>query len=435
MKAEIIAVGSELLTPDRLDTNSLFLTERLNRLGIEVVRKLVVGDQRSQIRDAFREALGRVELVISIGGLGPTEDDLTRETVAELLGRRLRRDDSILRGIQERFRRLGRQMPEVNARQAMVPEGAMVLENARGTAPGLWLEADGHIVILLPGPPVELQKMFAEQVEARLAQRAPGVRLVKRELRVTGTTESDVEQRIAPIYTRYTDARTTLLASPGEIQVHLRVWSADAAAAEKLLDEMVERIVLALGENVFTTEGEGLEEVVARELNRNQATITVAESCTGGLLAERLTRIPGSSSYFLGGVVCYSNELKSAWVDVPAELIQAKGAVSSEVALALAEGIRRRSGSTLGLGVTGIAGPGGGSPEKPVGTVHIALAAASGAKERSIRFPGDRERIRWQASQAALDMVRRHFLYARQGEGQKAKGKRQRVQGPRLRVR
>jgi len=435
MKAEIIAVGSELLTPDRLDTNSLFLTERLNRLGIEVVRKLVVGDQRSQIRDAFREALGRVELVMSIGGLGPTEDDLTRETVAELLGRRLRRDDSILRGIQERFRRLGRQMPEVNARQAMVPEGAMVLENARGTAPGLWLEADGHIVILLPGPPVELQKMFAEQVEARLAQRAPGVRLVKRELRVTGTTESDVEQRIAPIYTRYTDARTTLLASPGEIQVHLRVWSADAAAAEKLLDEMVERIVLALGENVFTTEGEGLEEVVARELNRNQATITVAESCTGGLLAERLTRIPGSSSYFLGGVVCYSNELKSAWVDVPAELIQAKGAVSSEVALALAEGIRRRSGSTLGLGVTGIAGPGGGSPEKPVGTVHIALAAASGAKERSIRFPGDRERIRWQASQAALDMVRRHFLYARQGEGQKAKGKRQRVQGPRLRVR
>ena len=424
MKAEIIAVGSELLTPDRLDTNSLFLTERLNRLGIEVVRKLVVGDRRSQIRDAFREALGRVELVVSIGGLGPTEDDLTRETLAELLDRKLLRNDAILRGIQERFRRLGRQMPEVNARQAMVPEGATVLENSRGTAPGLWLETEGHILILLPGPPVELQRMFAEQVEARLAARAPGVRLVKRELRVTGMTESDVEQRIAPIYTRYADAHTTLLASPGEIQVHLRVWSADAAAAEKLLDEMVERIVLALGENIFTTEGEALEEVVARNLNRNQATIAVAESCTGGLLAERLTRIPGSSSYFLGGVVCYSNELKSAWVDVPAELIQAKGAVSAEVALALAEGIRRRTGSTLGLGVTGIAGPGGGSPEKPVGTVHIALAEASGAKERGLRLPGDRDRIRWQASQAALDMVRRHFLYAQQGDGQKTKGKR-----------
>jgi len=423
MKAEIIAVGSELLTPDRLDTNSLFLTEQLNRLGIEVVRKLVVGDQRSQIRDAFREALGRVELVVSIGGLGPTEDDVTRETVAELLDRKLVRSDAILRGIQARFRRLGRQMPEVNARQAMVPEGATVLENARGTAPGLWLETDGHILILLPGPPRELQRMFTEQVEPRLATRSSGVRLVKRELRVTGMAESDVEQHIAPIYMRYTEAHTTLLASPGEIQLHLRTWSADAAAAEKLLDEMVERIVLALGENIFTTAGETLEEVVARDLNRNHTTIAVAESCTGGLLAERLTSIPGSSSYFLGGVVCYSNDLKSAWVDVPGELIQAKGAVSTEVALALAEGIRRRSGSTFGLGVTGVAGPGGGSAEKPVGTVHIALAEASGAKGCSLRFPGDRERIRWQASQAALDMVRRYLLYAQQGEGQKAKGR------------
>jgi len=423
VKAEIIAVGSELLTPDRLDTNSLFLTEQLNRLGIEVVRKLVVGDQSSQIRDAFREALGRVELVVSIGGLGPTEDDLTRETVAELLGRKLVRSDAILRGIQARFRRLGRQMPEVNTRQAMVPEGATVLENARGTAPGLWLETDGHILILLPGPPRELQRMFTEQVEPRLATRSSGVRLVKRELRVTGMTESDVEQRIAPIYTRYTETHTTLLASPGEIQLHLRTWSADTAAAEKLLDEMVERIVLALGENIFTTAGETLEEVVARDLNCNHATISVAESCTGGLLAERLTSIPGSSSYFLGGVVCYSNDLKSAWMDVPGELIQAKGAVSTEVALALAEGIRRRSGSTFGLGVTGVAGPGGGSAEKPVGTVHIALAETSGARGRSLQFPGDRERIRWQASQAALDMVRRYFLYAQQGEGQKARGK------------
>ena len=418
MKAEIIAIGSELLTPDRVDTNSLFLTEQLNRLGIEVVRKLVVGDQRSQIRDAFHEALGRAELVISIGGLGPTEDDLTREALAELLGRRLILNEAILLGIQARFRRFGRQMPEINQRQAMVPEGAIVLENTQGTAPGLWLETDGRIVVLLPGPPQELKPMFTQQVEGRLAWRTTAVRLYKRELRVAGMAESDVEQRIAPIYTRYPDAQTTILASPGEVQIHLRAWSADATAAEKLLKEMVERIVMALGENIFTTRGESLEEVVARDLNLNGATIAVAESCTGGLLAQRLTSIPGSSSYFLGGVVCYSNDLKRVWVDVPADLLESKGAVSMEVARALAEGIRRRSGSTLGLAVTGIAGPGGGSPEKPVGTVHVALAERAGGKERTLHLPGDRDRIRWQASQAALDLVRRYFLYAQQGKQQ-----------------
>ncbi len=418
MKAEIIAIGSELLTPDRVDTNSLFLTEQLNRLGIEVVRKLVVGDQRGQIRDAFREALGRAELVVSIGGLGPTEDDLTREALAELLGRRLILNEAILLGIQARFRRLGRQMPEINQRQAMVPEGAIVLENTQGTAPGLWLETDGRIVILLPGPPQELKPMFTQQVEGRLAWRTTAVRLYKRELRVAGMAESDVEQRIAPIYTRYPDAQTTILASPGEVQIHLRAWSADATAAEKLLKEMVERIVMALGENIFTTKGESLEEVVARDLNLNGATIAVAESCTGGLLSQRLTSIPGSSSYFLGGVVCYSNDLKRVWVDVPADLLESKGAVSMEVARALAEGIRRRSGSTLGLAVTGIAGPGGGSPDKPVGTVHVALAERAGGKERTLHLPGDRDRIRWQASQAALDLVRRYFLYAQQGKQQ-----------------
>lgn len=417
MKAEIIAVGSELLTPYRLDTNSLFLTERLNRLGIEVTRKVVVGDDAEQLRDAFQEALKRAELVISIGGLGPTEDDLTRETAAQLLGRRLKPDEEILRGIQARFRRFGRQMPEVNARQAMVPEGAVPLENSRGTAPGLWIEAGGRTVILLPGPPPELEAMFAKQVAPRLEKVSGGVRLHTRELRVAGVPESEVEQRIAPIYTEYADARTTILAAPGEIQIHLRTWRADAAGANQVLDEMVERIVFALGEVVFTTRGESLEEVVANLLNRNNATIAVAESCTGGLVSERLTRIPGSSSYFLGSVVCYRNEVKSAWVDVPAELIEAKGAVSEEVAGALAEGIRRRSGATLGLAVTGVAGPGGGSTEKPVGTVHIALADPAATQSSEFRFPGDRDRIRYQASQTALDLVRRFFFFAAQGKG------------------
>jgi nicotinamide-nucleotide amidase len=417
MKAEIIAVGSELLTPQRLDTNSLYLTDELNRLGIPVVRKTIVGDDRSRLREAFREALSRAELVIASGGLGPTEDDLTREVVAELLGRRLQCDEAVLRGIEGRFRRMGREMPPINARQAMVPEGAAPLDNANGTAPGLWLETEGRIVILLPGPPRELQPMFAEQVRPRLAKRSGAVRLFARELRVAGLPESDVDQRIAPIYKCYPDAETTLLAAPGEIQIHLRFWSDDPAGASKLLDEMVRQIAVALGDSVFTTQGETLEEVVAQELNLGGATIAVAESCTGGLVAERLTILPGSSSYFLGGVVCYSNETKTAWVDVPAELIEAKGAVSSEVALALAEGIRRRSGAKLGLGITGIAGPGGGSAEKPVGTVHIALADGSGAKERGFRFPGDRERIRLQASQVALDMVRRYFLHARRTKG------------------
>jgi nicotinamide-nucleotide amidase len=414
MKAEIIAVGSELLTPDRVDTNSLFLTARLNQLGIEVTRKTVVGDDLAPLRNAFDEAAKRVELIIASGGLGPTEDDRTRDAVADLLGRKLARDPAVMSRIEARFRQLGRRMSEVNTRQAMVPEGATVLDNDRGTAPGLWLESNGHIVILLPGPPHELKAMFSAQVEPRLARLATGVRLVARELRVAGMGESDVDQRIAPIYTRHDDVQTTILTAPGEIQVYLRAWTQDTAAAERQLQGIVESIVLALGEAVFTTIGESMEEVVARELTMHHATIATAESCTGGLLAERLTRISGSSAYFLGGVVSYSNTLKSAWVDVPGEIIESRGAVSSEVAVALADGIRRRTGATLGVGITGVAGPTGGTPEKPVGTVHVAIADVSGSKERGVHYPGERDRIRWQASQTALDLVRRYFLYASQ---------------------
>src|ERR1700688_3232624 len=412
MKAEIIAVGSELLTPDRLDTNSLFLTEELNAIGIEVLRKTVVGDNRELLAEAFRDALNRVPLIISSGGLGPTEDDLTRETVADLLGRKLRRNNDILRHIEGRFRSMGREMPEVNVRQAMVPEGAEILENPRGTAPGLWLEDGGRSVVLLPGPPRELKPLFREQVLPRLERRVSGVRMHSRELRVTGLGESHVEQRIQAIYKRFPEVQTTILAAPGETQIHLRFWTDDAARAKKILDEIVQGFEIALSDRIFSQDGRSLEEVVAEQLTLNNATIAAAESCTGGLLAQRLTSIAGSSSYFLGGVVCYSNELKTTWAGVPAELIQAKGAVSAEVAIALADGIRRRVGSTFGLGITGIAGPGGGTEEKPVGTVHIALAHAGGVKERGVRFPGDRESVRFQASQAALDMVRIHFLYS-----------------------
>jgi competence/damage-inducible protein CinA-like protein len=411
MKAEIIAVGSELLTPDRLDTNSLFLTEELNKIGIEVLRKTIVGDNRDLLSEAFKDALDRVPLIIASGGLGPTEDDLTRETVADLLGRKLRRNDAILDYIKGRFRALGREMPEVNVRQAMVPEGAEILENPRGTAPGLWLEDASRSIVLLPGPPRELKPLFSEQVLPRLERRVSGVRMFHREIRVTGLGESHVEQRIVGIYKRFPEVNTTVLAAPGEIQIHLRTWTDNAQNAQKTLDEIVQGFEIALTDRIFSQDGSSLDEVVARLLTMHNATIAAAESCTGGLLAQRLTSIAGSSTYFLGGVVCYSNELKTAWADVPQELIEAKGAVSSEVAVALAQGIRRRVGSTFGAGITGVAGPGGGSEEKPVGTVHIALSHAGGVKERSARFPGDRESIRWQASQIALDMVRVHFLY------------------------
>ncbi len=411
MKAEIIAVGSELLTPDRVDTNSLFVTEELNKLGIEVLRKTIVGDNRELLAEAFRDALNRVPVVITSGGLGPTEDDLTRETVAELLGRRLQRNDEVVRAIEARFRSFKRDMPAVNLRQAMVPEGAEVLENPRGTAPGLWIEDKGRMVALLPGPPRELKPLFLEQVLPRLRRHVSGVRMFHRELRVTGLGESHVEERIRPIYTRYPHVNTTILAAPGEVQIHLRVWTDDTTQAETTLDEIVRSFELALGDRIFAHKDVPLEDVVAELLTTNRATISTAESCTGGLLAERLTRIPGSSTYFLGGVVSYSNERKTVWTEVPAELIASKGAVSAEVAVALAEGIRRSVGSTFGVGITGIAGPGGGSEEKPVGTVHIALATPTGTKERLVHLPGDREMIRFHASQLALDMVRVHYLF------------------------
>jgi nicotinamide-nucleotide amidase len=411
MNAEIIAVGSELLTPDRLDTNSLYLTEELNQLGIEVTRKSVVGDDRESLRAAMREALDRVELVICSGGLGPTEDDLTRETAAELLGRRLIRSEAILSAIKARFRTHGWNMAPVNERQALVPEGAEALDNSRGTAPGLWISAGDGMLVLLPGPPRELRPMFRESVLPRLERRVANVHMFHRELRVTGIGESNVEQLIRSIYTGYGDVHTTILSAPGEVQIHLRMWTGDAALAEKTLGEIIQRLEIALADRIFAHDGRSLEDVVAGLLTQSNATVAAAESCTGGLLAERLTRVAGSSSYFLGGVVCYSNELKTAWADVPAELIAVKGAVSAEVAVALAENIRRRAGSTLGVGITGVAGPGGGSEEKPVGTVHIALASPAGVKEHSARFPGEREVIRWQATQTALDMMRLHLLY------------------------
>jgi nicotinamide-nucleotide amidase len=412
MRAEIIAVGSELLTPERLDTNSLFLTAELNKIGIRVAHKSVVGDTPEEMNSSFRDALDRAGVIISSGGLGPTDDDRTRDTVARLLGRKLLLNDAILQHLKERFRRFGRPMPEINMRQAMVPEGATILPNPRGTAPGLWLEANGRIVILLPGVPPELRAIFEMEVKPRLVKIAPSERLFARDLRINGLPESEVEVRVRPLYPLYPDIEVTILATPTGVQLHPHIWSSDPTKAAQILDEMTERMALALGENLFSKNGQKMEEVVARLLTENRATISTAESCTGGMLAEYLTNLAGSSNYFLGGAVCYSNEMKMSLAGVSTELIEAKGAVSAEVARALAEGIRKRVGTTIGIGVTGIAGPGGGTPEKPVGLVHIGLATESGSVEQQFRFStGERERNRLMATQAALDMVRRHFVF------------------------
>lgn len=409
MNAEIIAVGSELLTPHRLDTNSLWLTEKLNAIGVAVVLKTIVGDDRTRLEAVVSAALGRAELVITIGGLGPTADDVTRETVAKLLRRTLRRDDEIVRKMEARFRARGLAMPEINVRQAMVPDGATVLENTQGTAPGLWLEAGGGIVLLLPGPPQELKPMFERECLPRLARLVPARVFRTRVYRVAGLTESETETRIAPIHTRYTNPSTTILAAPGEIQIHLTATGKEEAEAERALEELGRQIEAKLGGAIFSRAGESLEEIVGELLRRRQATLAVAESCTGGLVAERITRVSGSSAYFLGGAVCYSNELKTLLGGVPSELIIAHGAVSAEVARALAEGIRQRVGATYGLGITGIAGPTGATAMKPVGLVYIGLASAEGSEHREFRFPGDRERVRWQATQAALDWLRRRL--------------------------
>lgn len=409
MDAEIIAVGSELLTPLHVDTNSLYLTEKLNALGIEVRFKTVVGDRREDLGAAFRSALARSPLIILTGGLGPTEDDINREVVAELLNRRLGEVAELRQRLQERFARLGRTMPANNLRQALVPEGAEWLENQHGTAPGIWIEHDDHIVLLLPGPPRELEPMFDAHCLPRLARYAGRQKIRTRVYRIVGLPESDVDQRIAPIYKAYSNPTTTILATPGAIEVHLRARVSTPEEAEALLTELGDKIELALGDHVFSTQGESLEEVVGMYLVMRQKTVAVAESCTGGLLAERLTRTAGSSTFFLGGAVCYSNELKTLLAGVPPELMEAHGAVSKPVAQALAEGIRARTGASMGVGITGIAGPSGGTAEKSVGLVFVALADGRGTQVREFHFPGPRERVRHWASQMALEMIRRRI--------------------------
>ena len=411
MNAEIIAIGSELLTPYRQDTNSLYLTEKLNQMGVEVCFKTIVGDSLENLMQAATVAFSRADLIIFMGGLGPTEDDLTREAVAAALGLPLRRDPEIVTWLEERFAAHGWKMAANNLKQADVIAGASVLPNANGSAPGLWISGkfDGQakIMMLLPGPPNELKALFEEQCIARLRAKLPEQFIVTRELKITGMGESQCDARVAPIYKAFTDVQTTILAGAGEIQLHLKTRAIKLDTAQKRVDELVELLEEELGDFVFSDNGDSMEQIVGYYLQMRNATLAVAESCTGGLIGERITSVSGSSRYFLGGAIVYSDEMKTEMAGVPARLIDKEGAVSSKVATALAEGIRARCGSTLGIGVTGVAGPNGGTADKPVGLVFHALASEGGTEVIERKFPGDRKRIRWFASQQALDMVRR----------------------------
>ena len=410
LTAEIIAVGSELLTPFRTDTNSLWLTERLNSVGVEVKLKTIVGDDDARLEETIRDALKRSGIVVLTGGLGPTEDDITRKIAARALGRRLALDEKVLEEIRAKFLRWGRKMPEINARQAMVVEGAEVLPNPNGTAPGMYVEHEGRVVALLPGPPREMKPMFDTNVLPKLSERAGAVRVARRVLRVAGMGESAVDERIAPVYTQYKNPQTTILFNNSEIEIHLTAQAKSEAEAELLLDGLAGQIEERLGDAVFAFRGEKMEEVVGLRLAVGGFTLAVAESCTGGLIAHRLTEVPGSSSYFTEGVVTYSNEAKTRLLGVPAELIEAQGAVSAEVAEAMAEGVKRRAGTDFGLAVTGVAGPGGGTEEKPVGLVYVALSDDAHTEHRRLLLPGDRYLIRWRASQFALDLLRRRLI-------------------------
>jgi competence/damage-inducible protein CinA-like protein len=414
MKSEIIAVGSEMLTPFRQDTNSLYITEKLNGIGVIVAFKTIVGDRRKDLVSAIRTALSRTDILILMGGLGPTEDDLTREAVAEALSLTLRRDASQVAALHARAATWRIAMPQNNLKQADVLGGAILLPNANGSAPGQWLDVsfEGYrkLIALLPGPPHECRPLFDAECLTRLREIVPPRSVAVRTLKAAMIPESQADKILAPIYTTYTDVETTLLAHTGDLQITLICSKPNIEAAQARVDELAGRIEEALEDWMYSSQGDTLEQIVLYYLGLRQATLAVAESCTGGLIAERITSVAGASRSFVGGVVVYSDELKTTFASVPADLIAKHGAVSAEVAKALAEGIRQRAGASIGLGVTGIAGPAGATESRPVGLVHIAVSDAQGSDAIDRTFRGDRNRVREWAAQQALDLVRRRLM-------------------------
>ncbi|HVJ26964.1 MAG TPA: competence/damage-inducible protein A [Vicinamibacterales bacterium] len=417
--AEVIAVGSELLGSTRLDTNSLFISRTLAALGIQLKAKAVVGDDRALLKDLFALAITRSDVVVVTGGLGPTDDDLTREAVTDALGISMSEDAAITATIRERFARRAMVMPEFNRKQAMVPEGATVLANPNGSAPGLLIPVGEKLAILLPGPPRELQPMLTALCEPQglLGARGGVARLHTVSIFTTGLSESHVEQLVQPLYAPWRDSpepiETTILATPGQVELHLTLRSAEHVRAKATLESARAELTKVLGLSAFSTDGRQLPHVVGELLQSRGLTLAAAESCTGGLLMARMTEVAGSSAYVRGGVVAYSNELKVQLLGVDPATIAAHGAVSEPTAAAMADGIHDRTGADVCVAITGIAGPSGATETKPVGTVVIAVRITG--RPLSVRthlFPGGRDLVRLQATQTSLDAVRRSLLSA-----------------------
>ncbi len=412
MGAEILTIGTELLLGQIVDTNAAYIGERLAEAGIDLFTKTTVGDNRGRIAAALRSALERSDIVIATGGLGPTEDDLTREVFAEVLGMPLTLDEGILAAIRQRFAARGIPMPENNAKQAMVPAGATVIPNPRGTAPGLLLRPpQGQTIACMPGVPSEMKPMLTDEIIPRL-RRLHGIRgmIRSRVLKSWGLAESRVDELINDLFRTQRNPSIALLAKSGEIHIRLTAKGEEARAIEAMLDALEAKIRPRLGEAIFGRDAEEMETVVGRLLRERRLTLALAESCTGGLVAHRLTNVPGSSEYFERGVVTYSNQAKTEVLGVPVELVAARGAVSPEVTEAMASGVRRLARADLGAAVTGIAGPAGGTPEKPVGLTYVALAWDGGAVSRELRLFTERDLNKIRASQALLDMLRRHLV-------------------------
>lgn len=410
-KVEIIAVGSELLTPYYQDTNSLYLTQHLNDLGLKVSFKSIIGDSLDDLREGIKVALRRADLIMTIGGLGPTQDDRTRDAFAAAIGKDMIFKQEILEQIKKRFSRRNLVMTPDNKKQAYIIEGSEILKNKNGTAPGLWIKTGSQTAVLLPGPPHELKPMFESLVLPRLQvyRRKSSHRKI---LKITGLTESKIESLISDLYPHGPDLNLTVLAYPGQIEIHITGYSDENDfEAEDKVCKLEEKIYSRLGENIFSNSGEELEETVGKLLIRFGATVAVAESCTGGLLGHRITNVPGSSNYFIHGVQAYSNEAKIQLLGVPQAMLEAHGAVSAEVAETMAAGVRKIARSDYGMAITGIAGPSSGSEEdKPVGLVFTALAWTGGVDVKKNLFLGNREMIKYHSSQKALDMLRRHLL-------------------------
>jgi nicotinamide-nucleotide amidase len=411
MRACILAVGTEMLTPYKVDTNSLKITERLNAIGFDVRMKAVVGDDVVEVSTLLSAALEWAHLIVITGGLGPTEDDITRDAVARVLDLPLELDDAIVQKLRDRFAARGVAMTDNNRRQAMVPRGAVVLDNPNGSAPGLWLKRGVADIVLLPGPPREMTPMLDAFIREHLAPKSAGLGgLYRRTLKITGRPESEVDAVVQPIYTPWAmqpiPITTTILAALGQIELHLTAAAKSREEADVVLEAAVEQLRAALGASVYSTDGRPLEKVVGDLLLERSMTIAVAESCSGGLLASRLTDVPGSSAYVDRGVVCYSNQSKIELAGVPAELIEEHGAVSEPVARAMAEGIAARAKTDVGVGITGIAGPGGGTPAKPVGTVVVAVAIRGETTARTLKLFGGRDMVKFQSAQAAMNLLR-----------------------------